>query len=93
MPKAVFSLIKYTAFAIAVLFLGNWIRWEERTLSDHVRVFMSYMGSSEFVADRSGVADSVKNSYRGDLAPEAAAVVKARKAKTEGVTRETRRQR
>ena len=91
MPKAVFSLIKYTVFAIAVLFLGNWIEWEGRTLSDHIRVFMSYTGSSEFAADRSGVAGGVKNSYRGDLAPEAAAVVNARKAKTEGVARETRR--
>ncbi len=93
MPKVVFSFIKYTVFAVAVLFFGNWIRWDERTLSDHIRVFMYYTGSREFASDRSGVASGVTNSYRGDMAPEAAAVVKARKAKTEGVARETRRQR
>ncbi len=93
MPKAVFSLIKYTVFAIAVLFLGNWIQWEGRTLSDHIRVFMFYTGSREFTSDRSGVASGVKNSYRGDLAPEAAAIVKERKARIEGVAREAKRQR
>ncbi len=93
MPKVVFSLIKYTVFAIAVLFLGNWIRWEGRTLSDHVQVFMYYTGSREFAADRSEVASGVTNSYRGDMAPEAAAVVEARKARIESVARETKRQR
>jgi len=93
MPKIVFSSIKYVVFAIAVLFLGNWVRWEGRTLSDHIRVFMYYTGSREFTSDRSGVATGVTNSYRGDMAPEAAAVVKERKARIEGVARETRRQR
>ncbi len=93
MPKVVFSLIKYSIFAIAVLFLGNWIRWDERTLSDHIRVFMYYTGSREFSSDRSGVASGVTNSYRGDMAPEAAAVVRERKARANGVAREPKRQR
>lgn len=93
MPKVVFSLIKYSVFAIAVLFLGNWIRWDGRTLSDHIRVFMYYTGSREFSSDRSGVASGVTNSYRGDMAPEAAAIVRERKARTNGVAREPKRQR
>lgn len=41
MIRAIGFVLKLSLFAIAVLVLGNWIRWDGRTISDQVRLKMS----------------------------------------------------
>ena len=41
MLKAIGYVLKLSLFAIAVLMLGNWVRWDGRTISDQVRLKMS----------------------------------------------------
>lgn len=42
------SLLKYFIFAVFVLVLGNWVQWDRRTLSDHVRIRMAQLSREPF---------------------------------------------
>ncbi|MCC7441643.1 MAG: hypothetical protein IT285_08420 [Bdellovibrionales bacterium] len=41
MLKAVWTLLKVAAFALIVLAVGHWLRWDGRTVSDHVKSGMA----------------------------------------------------
>ena len=42
MLKLFFGTLKLAALAVVILVLGNWIRWDGKTVSDHVRSQMSH---------------------------------------------------
>lgn len=47
------TLIKLCLFSLGVLALGNWIRWNGRTISDQVRIGMAH-------AEKSNIFESFK---------------------------------
>jgi hypothetical protein len=47
-------LVKISVFSLIVLVLGNWLRWDGKTISDQVRLKMSH-------AEESGVFDHFKS--------------------------------
>ncbi|MFN7685798.1 MAG: hypothetical protein ACK5QT_10360 [Oligoflexia bacterium] len=42
MLRLIFSLIRWSAFAVVVLVLAHLIEWKNRTLSDHIKVTLSH---------------------------------------------------
>lgn len=46
--------LKFAIFSLAVLILGNWLRWDGKTLSDQIKWRMSH-------AEESAIFGSVKN--------------------------------
>ena len=53
MLKAVGFIIKLFLFSIFVLAVGNWLRWDGKTISDQVKSQLSH-------AEDSGVADEIR---------------------------------
>lgn len=42
MLKAIGWVLKTTVFAVVILILGNWIRWDGKTVSDQVKSKMAF---------------------------------------------------
>ena len=38
----IFSLAKWTIFAVAILVLGHVVEWRNRTISDHIKTTLSH---------------------------------------------------
>lgn len=51
MFKVIGMLIKFVCLAVFVLVLGNWIKWDGRTLSDQVKVRMSHAERSDLYGE------------------------------------------
>jgi hypothetical protein len=64
MLKAVGSALKLVLFSIAILVIGNWVSWDGRTLSDHVRRQISRAERSDTAAYLQGVARKVTEDAR-----------------------------
>ncbi len=47
MLKAIGSCLKILTFSILVLILGNWFKWDGRTISDQVKFHMAHAERSE----------------------------------------------
>ena len=54
MIKLFGSLLKFALFSIGVLILGNWIRWDGKTVSDQIQTRVSH-------AENSDMAEKVKS--------------------------------
>jgi hypothetical protein len=54
MLKLIGFCLKLAAFSVIILILGNWIRWDGRTISDQVKLRMSH-------AERTNWAGTVRN--------------------------------
>jgi len=53
MLKLLGYCIKIALFTVIVLILGNWVRWDGKTISDQIKVRMSH-------AEKSGVFDEAR---------------------------------
>lgn len=49
MFKLIFFLIKLILLAVLILILGNWLKWDGKTLSDHIKIKMSQTESSQWI--------------------------------------------
>ena len=47
MFKAIAYVIKASLFTLLILVLGNWVRWDGRTISDHVKSTMAAVTRGE----------------------------------------------
>lgn len=64
MLKTLLFLIKLVFFSVAVLALGNWLRWDGKTISDQVKVGMSHAEDAHFFSDLQEWAKKVTDDAR-----------------------------
>ena len=67
MFKLIGALIKAALFALAILVLGNLIRWDGRTISDHVRAQTAKLERSNAVKDARGWAEKLSEDAKEGL--------------------------
>jgi hypothetical protein len=54
MLKAIGFCVKMAFFSLFILFLGSWLRWDGKTLSDQIKLHMSH-------TERSDIFDSMRS--------------------------------
>jgi hypothetical protein len=64
MLKAAGFLIKLLAFSTLILMLGNWLRWDGKTVSDQVRLHMAHADESGLVSTMRDWAEQVTHDAR-----------------------------
>jgi len=67
MFKLIGALLKAALFALVILVLGNVIRWDGRTISDHVRVRTAKFERSNTLKDARGWAEKISEDAREGL--------------------------
>jgi len=58
MLKAIGYLIKLTVFSVLVLVLGNWLRWDGKSISDQIKTRMAH-------AEKENILNTVQDTVRG----------------------------
>jgi hypothetical protein len=64
MLKALGFCVKVTLFSLLVLILGNWLRWDGKTISDQVRLRMSHAERSNVLGAVRGWAEKITHDAR-----------------------------
>lgn len=59
MLKILGFLLKFTIFSLLILVLGNWLRWDGKTISDQVKLRMSHAEEAGILGTVKGWADRV----------------------------------
>lgn len=67
MLKLVGFCLRVLIFSIAILVLGNWLRWDGKTLSDQIKHQMSHAESSRFAGAVRDWAEKVTHDTRSSL--------------------------
>ena len=64
MLSTIHFCVKFLLLSIFILVLGNWVRWDGRTISDQVKVGMSHAEESQIYNDIRSWATRVTNDAR-----------------------------
>ena len=73
MFRLIGSLLKLCVLSVVILVIGNWVRWDGKTVSDQIKTHLSH-------AERAGVTVKVKN-WAADMIQDAhEGAVSAKKA-------------
>ncbi len=66
MLKAIGWLVKLAVFSVVILVLGNWLRWDGKTVSDQIRTHLSQAERSDTVSSvRKWAGSLVEDARRG----------------------------
>lgn len=71
MLKLLVGFLKYTVFALVIIILANWFKWDGKTISDQVKVQMSQAQKKGWVKNAKewaeNQADQISESDQVDL--------------------------
>lgn len=59
MLKTIGSCIKFLLFSLVILILGNWIKWEGKTISDQVKIKMAHTEPAHIMNQVRGWAEKI----------------------------------